>query len=134
LPCGIIPTSKPKLTNGEPRILGALVILIVAWLVARGAKWAISKVVDRVPALRRHYDQRPGTTLGEMLGEVAYWLILLIGVVLALQPLQLGGVLTPVQQPTDNAFSFIPNLLGAGLIFIIGLVIARIVRISSRVP
>lgn len=111
-----------------PRILGAILILIVAWIVARAAKWAIAKLVDRVPALRRHYDQRPGTTLGEMLGEVAFWLILLIGIVLALQPLQLGGVLLPVQQLTTNAFSFIPNVLGAGLIFIIGLVIARIVR------
>lgn len=111
-----------------PRIIGALLILLVAWLVARGVKWAIAKLVDRVPALRRHYDQRPGTTLGQMLGEVAYWLILLIGIVLALQPLQLGGVLTPVQELTTNAFSFVPNVLGAGLIFIIGLVIARIVR------
>lgn len=111
-----------------PRIVGALLILIVAWIIARAAKWAISKMVDRVPALRRHYDQRPGTTLGTMLGEVAFWLILLIGIILALQPLQLGGVLTPVQRLTTDAFSFVPNVLGAGLIFIIGLVIARIVR------
>jgi hypothetical protein len=63
-----------------------------------------------------------------MLGEIAFWLILLIGIVLALQPLQLGNVLTPVQQLTLNAFSFIPNVLGAGLIFAIGFVIARIVK------
>lgn len=111
-----------------PRILGAIAILLVAWLIARAVRWAIGKLVDRVPALRRHYDAEPGTTLGTMLGEIAFWLILLVGIVLALQPLQLGNVLTPVQQLTVNAFSFIPNVLGAGLIFVIGLVIARIVR------
>lgn len=111
-----------------PRIVGALLILIIAWLIARGAKWAIARVVDRVPALKRHYDQEPGTTLGTMLGEIAFWLILLIGIVLALQPLQLGSMLAPVQQLTVNAFAFVPNVLGAGLIFVIGLVIAKIVR------
>jgi len=111
-----------------PRILGAIAILIVAWLVARAAKWAIAKLVDRVPALRKHYDQEPGTTLGTMLGEIAFWLILLIGIVLALQPLQLSGVLTPVQVMTSNALSFVPNVIGAGVIFVVGLVIAKIVR------
>jgi len=111
-----------------PRILGAIAILIVAWLVARAAKWAIAKLVDRVPALRKHYDQEPGATLGTMLGEIAFWLILLIGIVLALQPLQLSGVLTPVQVMTSNALSFVPNVIGAGVIFVVGLVIAKIVR------
>jgi hypothetical protein len=47
---------------------------------------------------------------------------------LALQPLELGGVLEPVRQLTTNVFAFIPNVLGAGLIFFIGLIVAKIVR------
>jgi hypothetical protein len=110
------------------RIAGALAILIIAWLLARAAKWAIAKVVDRVPALRKHYEAEPGKTLGSLLGEIAFWLILLLGIMIALQPLRLGGVLDPVRQLTTNAFAFIPNLVGAGLIFFIGLIVARIVR------
>ena len=111
-----------------PRIVGAIVILIIAWLVARAAKWAIAKVVDRVPALKKHYESDPGKTLGSLIGDIAFWLILLIGIMLALQPLRLGGVLDPVRQLTTNALSFIPNVVGAGLIFFIGLIVARIVR------
>lgn len=111
-----------------PRIPGAIVILIVAWLVARAVQWAIAKAVDRIPALKKHYDAEPGRSLGSILGQVAFWLILLIGILLALQPLQLGGVLSPVQQLTTVALSFIPNMIGAALIFIIGLVIAKIAR------
>jgi hypothetical protein len=37
-------------------------------------------------------------------------------------------VLDPVRQLTTNAFGSIPNLVGAGLIFFIGLIVARIVR------
>jgi hypothetical protein len=111
-----------------PRILAAIAILVIAWLLARAAKWAIAKVVDRVPALRRHYEAEPGRTLGSLIGDIAFWLIILVGIMLALQPLQLGGVLDPVRQLTTNAFAFIPNVVGAGLIFFIGLIVARIVR------
>ena len=111
-----------------PKILGAVAILVIAWILARAAKWAIAKAVDRIPALKRHYEAEPGKTLGSLIGDIVFWLILLIGIMLALQPLQLSHVMQPVQQLTNNAFAFIPNIIGAALIFIIGLVVAKIVR------
>jgi hypothetical protein len=111
-----------------PRILGALAILAIAYILARASKWAISKIVDRVPALQRHYEAEPGKTLGSLIGDIVFWLILLIGIMLALQPLGLSQVLEPVRQLTTQTFSFIPNLIGAGLIFVIGLVVAKILR------
>jgi hypothetical protein len=119
---------EAELMEWLPRILGAIAILVVAWILARAAKWAIAKLVDRVPALRRHYEAEPGRTLGSLIGDVVFWLILLIGIMLALQPLRLGQVLEPVQRLTNNAFAFIPNIIGAALIFIVGLVVAKIVR------
>jgi len=119
---------RGELMEWLPRILGAIAILIVAWILARAAKWAIGKVVDRVPALRRHYETEPGKTLGSLIGDVVFWLILLIGIMLALQPLRLTQVLEPVQRLTNNAFAFVPNIIGAALIFIVGLVVAKIVR------
>ena len=111
-----------------PRILGAIAILVIAYILARAAKWAICKIVDRVPALRRHYEAEPGKTLGSLLGDIVFWLILLVGIMLALQPLGLSQVLEPVRQLTTQTFAFIPNLIGAGLIFIVGLVVAKILR------
>lgn len=111
-----------------PRIVGALAILVIAYILARGAKWAIAKMVDRIPALQHHNEAEPGTTLGSLIGDVAFWLILLVGILLALQPLGLSQVLEPVRELTTNTFAFIPNVLAAGLIFFIGLVIAKIVR------
>lgn len=111
-----------------PRILGAIAILVIAWILARAAKWAIAKLVDRLPVLQRHNAAEPGKTLGSLIGDITFWLILLVGIMLALQPLGLTQVLDPVRELTTNAFAFIPNLIAAGLIFFIGLVIARIVR------
>ena len=111
-----------------PRLIGAIAILVVAWILARLAKWAIAKVVDRVPALKHHNEAEPGKTVGGLIGEIAFWLILLIGIMLALQPLGLTQVLEPVRELTTKTFAYIPNAIAAGLIFFIGLVIAKIVR------
>jgi hypothetical protein len=119
---------KSELMQWAPRILGAALILVLAWVLARAAKWAIARVVDHVPVLKRHNETEPGKTLGSLIGDIAFWLILLIGIMLALQPLGMSQVLEPVRQLTTRTFSFIPNVVAAGLIFFIGLVIAKIVR------
>jgi len=119
---------QDRLYDWGPRILGAVAILVIAWLLARAARWAIAKVVDRVPVLQRHNEMEPGKTVGGLIGDVAFWLILLVGILLALQPIGLSQVLEPVRELTTNTFAFIPNLIAAGLIFFIGLVIAKIVR------
>lgn len=119
---------QEEIMHWLPRILGAVAILIIAYILARAAKWAIAKLVDKVPVLQRHNQAEPGKTLGSLIGDIAFWLILLIGIMLALQPLGLTQVLEPVRQLTTNTFAFIPNLIAAGLIFFIGLVIAKIVR------
>ena len=113
-----------------PRILGAIAILVIAWILARAAKWAIAKVVDRIPALKRHREAQPGKTVGSLIGDIAFWLILLVGILLAMQPLGLGQVLDPVRELTTNTFAFIPNLVAGGLLFFLGLVIARIVQLA----
>jgi hypothetical protein len=119
---------RGELAEWLPRILGAIAILVIAWILARAARWAIAKLIDRIPALRRHNEAEPGKTLGSLIGDITFWLILLIGIMLALQPLGLTQVLEPVRALTTNTFAFIPNLVGAGLIFFIGLVVAKIVR------
>ena len=106
----------------------AILILLVAWLLARGARWAIARLVNKVPILQRHSEGDPAKSVGVLIGEVAFWLILLVGLLLALQPLGLSQVLEPVRVLTNTTFAYIPNILGAGLIFFIGLVVANIVR------
>lgn len=121
-------TWQSQLEIWLPRIVGAIAILLIAYVLARVAKWAIAKVVDRIPALKKQYEAEPGSTLGGLIGDIAFWLILLIGIMMALQPLGLTRVLEPVRELTNNTFAFIPNLIGAVLIFAVGLIVAKIVR------
>ncbi|MEO5973407.1 MAG: mechanosensitive ion channel [Sphingomicrobium sp.] len=110
-----------------PRVLFAILILVATHFIAKAVQWGVAKMVDRMPVLKRH-PQAGGESIGTELGRLAYWLIWLVGLIAALQPLGLSGVLTPVTNLTNEVFAFLPRLLGAGLFFFAGLILARIVR------
>ena len=105
----------------------AAIVLLVTWALARAAKWAFAKLVDNVGFLR-HSTGDSGSTLGAQLGKIVSLLIWLFGLLILLQVLGLGAVAGPIDNLLDNVVEFIPNLVGAGLIFFIGLMLAKIVR------
>jgi len=118
---------QDQLVLWGPKILFALLILIITHFVAKAVQWGVAKAIDRVPVLKRHPGMG-GDSIGTELGRLAYWLVWLVGLIAALQPLGLSGVLTPVTSLTNEVFAFLPRLLGAGLFFFAGLILARIVR------
>ena len=111
-----------------PKILIAILILIVTWAVARAVKWVLQKAIDRSPALRRHVSGTPEETIGHQLGTIAKLIIWLVGIMAALRFLGVGQILAPINELVTEIFGFLPHLIAAGLIFFIGLVVARIVR------
>ena len=112
-----------------PRVLGALLILVAAWFIGKAVKWALARLVDRIPgASRANLSDNPKHSVGASLGDVAFWLILLFGVVAALGVLNLGQVVTPLNALLTQVASFLPNVLGAALIFFIGFVVATLAR------
>ncbi len=112
-----------------PRALGAIVILIAAWFIGKAIKWAIAKGVDRIPgAAKANLSDNPKHSVGASLGDVAFWLIVLFGVVAALGVLNLGGVVTPLNTLLNQVAAFLPGVLGAALIFFIGFVVATLAK------
>ena len=111
-----------------PKILIAILILIATWIVARAVKWALHNTVDKVPTLQRHHHGAPGETVGHQLGTIAKLIVWLVGIMAALQFLGFAQVLAPINELVNEIFAFLPHLIAAGLIFFVGLVVARIVR------
>jgi len=111
-----------------PKILIAILILVATWIVARAVKWALQKAIDRTPALRRHMTGGPEETVGHQIGTIAKLIIWLVGIMAALQFLGIGQILAPINELVNEIFAFLPRLIGAGLIFFVGLIVARIVK------
>src|SRR5215203_5397700 len=118
---------RDQLIQWGPRVVFAILILIATHFIAKAVQWGVARLVDRMPVLKRH-PQAGVDSVGTELGRLAYWLIWLVGLIAALQPLGLSGVLTPVTALTNEVFAFLPRLLGAGVFFFAGLILARVVR------
>jgi hypothetical protein len=111
-----------------PRVLIALLIIVATWIVARAVKWALQKAIDRSPALKKHVTGSPEETVGHQLGTIAKLIIWLVGIMAALQFLGVAQILDPINRLLIEIFAFLPRLLGAGVLFFVGLIVARIVR------
>ena len=118
------------------KIIIAAIILIVAHFAAKAVKWSVAKAIDRIPFLTRRDGAGPGgakpmVDVGERIGEIGYWLVWLLGLMAALN--EIGGdwaqgIVAPLNGMVAGFLQYLPQVVGAGLIFFIGFVLATIVR------
>ncbi|GAB5481163.1 MAG: hypothetical protein Pars92KO_09200 [Parasphingorhabdus sp.] len=104
----------------------ALIILLLTWIVAKAAKWAFAKLVDNISLLQR--DTGSGESIGMSLGKIVSLLIWLFGLIAVLSTFGLNSVIEPLQTLLDDVMGFIPNIIGAGIIFFVGSIVANIVK------
>lgn len=126
--------TRALIERWAPDIIIALVILVVAHFAARAVKWAITRGVNRIPFLRRERTAaetaagRPAVDVGERVGEVGYWVVWLLGLVAALNQLKLRTIVDPLNTMLDGFVRYVPQVVGAALIFLIGFALATIAR------
>ncbi|WP_438727338.1 mechanosensitive ion channel [Parasphingorhabdus sp. DH2-15] len=114
------------LVDGGKKLLFAIGIYIITKIIASIVKWAFAKMVDRISLLQ--VDTGSGQSVGVSLGTIVGLIVWLFGWVAILTVLGLESVTEPLQELLDTVMGFIPNIVGAGVIFFIGLIVAKIVR------
>lgn len=117
-----------------PKLIGALVILFIGWLVARTVGKILSKVlakigVDRIAEMLDDIDlvQRSGVLkekLSGIIAKIVYYMMMLIFIIAATETL---GVAAITQIFTD-LMNYLPSLLTAAVVFMIGLFLADMVQ------
>ncbi|MDX1520662.1 MAG: mechanosensitive ion channel, partial [Anaerolineae bacterium] len=122
-----------QFTVAIPQILYAIVLGVVAWLVASGARLLVSRVFSSFGFDERLSSQAGISTEGqapisETLANVLYWFILLLFLPAILGALNMQGLLEPVTGMVNTLLGFLPNILAAAIIIFIGWIVARIVR------
>lgn len=117
------------LMDWGPRLLAVAAILLVAHFLGKGVQWGLAKLIDRFPGAARHnVGVPPKQTIGYQLGQLGYWLVLLIGLIAALGVIGLQGVVTPLNTLITGFMIFVPNLVGATVIFFVGMLLATIAK------
>lgn len=118
-----------------PKLVGAAILLGVAWLVASLVKTITTRGLHALRVDER-LDQRPAgaprepnqLSLSETIGNALYWFIFLLFLLPILDTLGLQQALRPVQNLIEEIISILPNILAAVLIAAAGWLLATIVR------
>jgi hypothetical protein len=116
-----------------PRLLGAGLLLLIAWIVASVLKFTISRVltaakIDERLGSSAGLEEEKRVPLAQTIGNAVYWLVFLLFLPAVLSALELEGLLQPVQGMINQILGFLPNIFAAGLILAIGWFVARIVQ------
>ena len=128
-----IRTLLNKVFGYAPQLLGAAMLIAVAWAVATVARKTVSAAAGRFRLDEKlmgeaGLEEGAEPAIGKTLGDGIYWLVFLLFLPIVLGTLQLGGLLEPVQAMMDRLLTFLPNVLAAGVILAAGWLIARIVQ------
>lgn len=112
-----------------PQFIGAVVLLLIAWILASMVRLASVKILQTA-----RLDERLGAaeegrrSFAKTLGDALYWLIFLLFLPAILDALMLSGLLQPVQAMLDKLLGFLPNILAGAVIILVGWFAARLVK------
>lgn len=109
-----------------PKLVAALAILLLAYLIARGLSYGAQYIVQRTPLGGRETDA--GEKLAAVISRATFYVVMLISLPAVLGTLGLSSLIQPLESMATRFLEFLPNLFGAMLIFGIGFAVARIAQ------
>lgn len=110
-------------------IVGAIVIFILGWIVALILASLTKKGASKL-GLNERMSQSTGRNydLNNLIGKIVFWFVLAVGVSAALNQLNLNSISAPFANMVNQVLLFLPNLLAAIAVGVIGWVLATVAR------
>jgi small-conductance mechanosensitive channel len=126
-----------RIGNVIPQLVGALLILVIGWLLAKLIEALSVKGLKfvRVDTL----SEKSGTssflakggikyTLAELIGILVYWIIMLIVIITAMNALRL----TVAAELLNTVVKYIPNIIAALFISVLGMLVSTLLGTVVR--
>lgn len=114
-------------------ILSAIAILIIGWIIALIVGAAIKKGLEKLGTnqkLSHATGHRPNVE--SILSRVAFWIIMIIAIIAALNVLNLTSVSGPFSNMIQSFLVFIPQLLAAIAVGFIAWIVATLVKMGLQ--
>jgi hypothetical protein len=120
---------QARLGDVLPNLLGALAILVLGWIVALIARAAIRRAARALRLNERlSMDSARGLNVENGIATGSYYLILVLVLLAFFDALELDLVSQPLQGLVDRFLSFAPNLVAGGVLVLIAVVLATLLR------
>lgn len=116
-----------------PRLIIAALMLGLAWILASGLRFVVGGLLRRLRTDERigesaALEHGEGVSISENIATAVYWLVFLLFLPAVLSALKVEGLMVPVRDMMGEIMSFLPNIFGALLFFLVGWFAARIVQ------
>jgi hypothetical protein len=111
-----------------PRLLAALVLTLLGWLLALAVRNGLTKLLDRTTVDERLSAQAGMAPISDSIGHVGYWVVLLLFLPMILGALGLQGLLDPVRGLFDVLLDALPGLAQAAVVAVVGYFVAKIAQ------
>ena len=111
-----------------PRFVAGIFLLLLAWIIASAARIVITKALRATNWDERLSAEAGMAPMSQSVGNVLFWLIVLLFIPAILGAFDLQGLLDPVRAMTNKALDMVPNVAAALAIGFVGWVVARILR------
>ncbi len=121
-----------SLLSGVSNVVVALLLLVVAFFVAKFAKSLVVKFLKAIKA--ENFLNKLGVkdtvtnSSIEFVAKLVYFIVFLLFLPSVLDKLGMYSVSTPITGLVNSFLNFVPNLVAAGIIIAVGLFIANIVK------
>lgn len=117
-----------KVSSIFPGVIGAVLMLIIGWIIAKFIKKISYKLLKKV-----NWDDKLmkkaklDIDINKFISSLLYVVIMIYVLLIVLQKLGMTSVLEPLQNMMSSFLAFLPKILGAGIILFIGYLIAKFV-------
>ena len=117
-----------QLFEYAPRVLGAVLLALLAWLVAALARGLARKLLDRTTLDEKLSEHANISPISDSLASALFWLVVLLFLPAILGTLRMDGLLSPLRDMTTRAVDILPDIVAALVIGGVGWVLATVLR------
>jgi len=109
-----------------PHLVAGTVLLLVAWLAAVALRGIVNRVLDASKLDERLSADAGMAPMRRSVGNMLYWLVILLFLPAILDAYNLGGLLDPVRLMVGKFLVMLPNIFAAFVIGFVGWVLGKI--------
>ena len=111
-----------------PKLAAGGVLILIAWLLATMLRRLVSRTLAATKLDEKLSSEAGMRPMSDSVGNVLYWLVILLFLPGILGALGLQGLLHPMQNMVDEILGLVPNIFGAVVIGLVGWFVARLLR------
>lgn len=111
-----------------PRLLAGTLLVLVAWVLATLLRALITRLLEKTTWDEQLSKEAGMEPMSRNVGNVLFWLVVLLFIPAILAAYDLQGLLSPVQAMINKVLDILPNVFAAFVIGFVGWLVARVMR------